>query len=188
MRYCLLLLLFLNFSFALDGKIIKHDKVIYWPDEMPIFDVDGDKYYLDQIEDKTMLVMFWASWCMHCRQDMKEFDLLKKDFRKLPIEILAISEDYQGIKAVKKFYSDNNIRHLNIFHDYKFKLFHTLGISNLPYTFLIDNNKKIILEIEGQTKWIDEKVREMILDHIPGNHVMPNNTSKILDRPIKKKK
>jgi thiol-disulfide isomerase/thioredoxin len=161
-------------------KITKHPprEQKYWPDEIFVFDDKGEKFHLDTIEDKTILVVFWATWCTHCLGEMISLDVLKKDFKKLPLEILAISQDYQGIDVVKKFYLDNEIRHLNILHDYKFKLFSALNVSSLPQAFLIDQNKKIVLSFDGPVKWHDDIVRKLLLGYIPGNPVEPNNTYK----------
>src|SRR6476659_1930590 len=82
------------------SRVIRHNvsiDAVYWPDEIPLFDDKGDKYYLDKIEDKVILVMFWASWSTYCLDAILDFDLLKKDFRKLPIEIISVSEDHQGV-------------------------------------------------------------------------------------------
>ena len=75
----------------------------YFPDSIALFNDKGEKFFLDKIEDKPILLVFWATWCMHCVKEMASLDILKKDFRKLPIEILPISEDYQGVQVVRKF-------------------------------------------------------------------------------------
>jgi glutathione peroxidase-family protein len=170
-------------------KIIKHPprSQKYWPDDIAVFDDKGEKYYLDKIEDRPILIVFWATWCTHCIKEMPSLDVLKKDFRKLPIEIIAISEDYQGMEIVKKFYEANEIRHLGIFHDYKFKLFGELNMTGLPYAFLVDQNKKIVLSFDGPILWHDDVLRRTILNYIPGNPPEPKNTYKeeFLIKPIK---
>lgn len=162
------------------AKITKYPRQMqrYFPDSIALFDAKNEKFYLDEIEDKPILLVFWATWCMHCVKEMASLDVLKKDFRKLPIEILAISEDYQGTPAVKKFYAIQEIRHLDILHDYKFKLFSALNLTSLPYAYIIDENKKIVLSFDGSVSWHDPKIRQIILDYVPGNQVMPQNTYK----------
>ena len=150
----------------------------YWPDDIAIFNDKNDKVYLDKIEDKPILVVFWATWCSYCVNEMASLDVLKKDFKKLPLEILAISEDYAGLTVIDKFYEDRQIRHLDVLYDWRFQLFNALKLNNLPYAFLIDRNKKIILSFEGLVKWHNPQIRQLLLSYIPGNLPMPQNTYK----------
>jgi thiol-disulfide isomerase/thioredoxin len=127
-NFFLIILLLFNFDATAtiteygNGKITRYSSKLqqYFPDSIALFDERSEKVFLDKIEDKPILLVFWATWCMHCVKEMSSLDVLKKDFRKLPIEILPISEDYQGVEVVKKFYKNQEIRHLKILHDYKF--------------------------------------------------------------------
>jgi thiol-disulfide isomerase/thioredoxin len=161
----------------------------YWPDDIEVFNEKNEKYYLDKIEDKPVLIVFWATWCTYCLKELPSLDVLKKDFRKIPIEILAISEDYQGVESIQKFYQENEIRHLGLLYDYKFKLFGALNMTGLPYAFLLDQNKKIVLTFDGAVSWHDDFIRNMILDYVPGNPQEPKNTyrKEFLTQPNKSK-
>jgi thiol-disulfide isomerase/thioredoxin len=86
----------------------------YYAPDVNFFDENGDKIFLDQFEGKTVLLVFWASWCGACVSEMPSLDVLQKDFRKLPLEIIALSEDYLGVEAVKKYFASQEIRHLKI--------------------------------------------------------------------------
>jgi len=161
----------------------------HFSDEKFVFDESNQKFYFDTIENKSILLVFWATWCTYCVDEMPSLDILKKDFKNLPLEILAVSQDYKGIEAVQKFYQDNNIRQLKILHDYKFQLFSSLNLSSLPYAILIDPNKKIVLNFEGPVQWHNDDVRAKILSYIPGNPVMPYNSYKkdFFKSPVKNK-
>ena len=66
-----------------------------------------------------------------------ELDILQKDFRKLPFEVLAISEDFKGIAVAEDHFNKYGIRHLKLYHDYKNSLFKAMGVVGLPTAFLI---------------------------------------------------
>mgnify|MGYP001811572137 CR=1 FL=1 len=80
------------------------DKIVRVPSEASFYNKDNKKEYFDQYEGKTSLLVFWATWCSSCIQEMNQLDLLKKDLKKLPINIIALSEDYSGIDSIKEFY------------------------------------------------------------------------------------
>jgi len=125
-RYLWLLGLVLIISLAYIARaekliVTKHNDFL--DTDVNFFDANGNKVYLDQYEGNTILLVFWATWCGSCVGELPSLDNLQKDFRKLPFKIIAVSEDYQGIEVVKKYFSENEIRHLEIFHDYQNNLF-----------------------------------------------------------------
>jgi hypothetical protein len=103
-------------------------------------------------------------------------DILQKDFRKLPFEVLAISEDFKGVKAAEDHFNKYGIRHLKLYHDYKNSLFKAMSVIGLPTAFLIDPEGKIKVIFKGNTKWHDEPVRDILLSEIPGNPETPKNS------------
>lgn len=176
----------LLFNFNAQGQTTKYlnwklntyppSKQAYFQDNIAVYDKDNKPFYIDSIQDKPILIVFWASWCTHCVNMINALDILKKDFRKVGLEILAISEDYQGVDVIKKFFQENQIRHLDILYDYKFKLFGELNMSSLPYAFLLDKDKKIVLSFDGSVAWQDDKVRKLLLEYIPDNPIEPKNS------------
>jgi thiol-disulfide isomerase/thioredoxin len=147
-------------------------------DDVPLYDLEGKKHYLEEYEGKTILLVFWATWCSPCVNEMVDLDLLQKDFRKLSFVILPVSEDYAGIEVVKKFYDGYDIRHLLLLHDYKNSLFKAQGIAGLPTSILINGDGKAVGMFTGSVNWYDENVRNILLSHISGNPAVPKNSYK----------
>ena len=165
---------YIDFSLA-DESIITRPKSAFIPDEN-FFDQEGNKVSLDQFEGKTILVSFWASWCGSCIEELPSLDILQKDFRKLPFEVVAISEDFKGIEAAKDHFEKYEIRHLKLYHDYKNALFKSMEVIGLPTTFLIDPNGKIKVIFKGNIKWHDDSIRNILLSEVAGNPETPKNS------------
>jgi thiol-disulfide isomerase/thioredoxin len=187
------LLIATNSSFAAEKTTnwkFEEYKGISVPDDVPIFDASNEKHYFEEYEGKTLLMVFWASWCAPCVAEMVDLDILQKDFRKLPFAVLAISEDYQGVKAIESFYKLNDIRHLAVVYDYRNALFNAFGVAGLPTSFLITEDGMNVATFKGAVNWYDDDVRSIILSHIPGNPPEPKNSykSKSLNQlaPVKK--
>ncbi|XVN42821.1 MAG: TlpA disulfide reductase family protein [Candidatus Rickettsia vulgarisii] len=156
------------------------------PDSIIFFDEKGEKYSLDKFEGRTILLVFWATWCASCIKEMPDLDVLQKDFRKLPFEIIPVSQDYQGIEVVKKYYQDNNLRYLPIYHDFKNQLFKAFSIVGLPTAILISPEGKMLVSFVGYINWYEKEVRDVLLEHIPGNHHEPKNSyqEQSLNQPV----
>ncbi|MGV2433193.1 MAG UNVERIFIED_CONTAM: TlpA family protein disulfide reductase [Rickettsiaceae bacterium] len=148
------------------------------PDDIAFFDEKGEKHFLENYEGKTILLVFWATWCSNCANEMVSLDILQKDFRKLNFLVLPISEDYSGIESVEKFYKQYHLTHLRLLHDYKNALFKAFHITSIPTSVIINPDGKAVGIFAGDVSWHDEKVREILLSHISGNPTIPKNTHK----------
>lgn len=162
---------------AQTSKIIEQNPE-YVPEDVAIFDEKNEQHFLEEYEGKTVLLVFWATWCAPCVAEMADLDALQKDFRKTSLIILPISEDYVGIDHVKSFYQINNITHLPAMYDHKNSLFKAFGVVGLPTSILIDTEGRAVVKFSGAVNWYDEKIRDIILKYIPGNPPLPRNSYK----------
>lgn len=179
-RICLVFLLqcvYLNLTFASKINIIE-EKFIY-SDEIPFFDNNGERHFLYEFENNTVLLVFWATWCGDCVKEMLNLDILQKDFRKLPFKIITISQDFYDKNIIEKYFFSYDIKHLTIYLDYKNQLFNSFEVVGLPTSFLINQNGDVVVSFIGNTAWHNQEVREILLSHIPGNYITPKNTYKL---------
>ena len=165
-----------KYCFASKPIIKTHEP--FFTETIAFFDKEHSKRYLDEFEDQTVLLVFWASWCGDCSDSMISLDVLAKDFRKLPFKIIALSEDHLGIEVIEKFYQDHELRHLEKFYDYQNAVFKSMGITGIPTAFLIIPDNKVKVEFKGRIKWHDPNIRELILAEIQGNPTTPKNSYK----------
>jgi len=183
MKYILSAFLSIILTYSFAGGSLASNATILKPEglfapDVNFFDSEGGKIYLDQFEGKTILLVFWATWCGTCITEMPSLDNLQKDFRKLPFEIVAVSEDFQGIDIAKKHFTENGIRHLKVFHDRQNQLFNAMSVAGLPTAFLINPEGKVKIIFKGLFKWHSEEIRDMVLAEIEGWSAKPKNTHK----------
>lgn len=174
---------------AANTTIIPDAEAFFAPDTN-FFNENGEKVYLDQYEGKTILLVFWATWCGACISEMPSLDVLQKDFKQLPFEVIAVSEDFSGTGVVKDHFLSQEIRHLAIYHDYQNQLFRAMSVVGLPTAFLIDKTGKVRVVFKGAIKWHDEDIRNILLAEIEGNPPTPKNSykSSSLNRIVSSKK
>lgn len=63
--------------------------------------VDNEPLSVDTWAGKVILVDFWASWCVPCRQEMPDFNRLRAAYADQGFEIVAIAAD--DLDKVQKF-------------------------------------------------------------------------------------
>jgi thiol-disulfide isomerase/thioredoxin len=98
--------------------------------------LDGGTEDLVRERGKVVLLNFWATWCVPCREEMPELQRLADDLREQPFTLLTIDlgEDSQAIAA---FRQDLGLR-LPVLLDEDGDVAQSYGVRALPATFLID--------------------------------------------------
>lgn len=106
---------------------------------------EGHEYRISDFQGKIKLVMFWATWCPHCKNQMPALSLLKNAYKHHEnLEIIAISTDREGEERVKSFFQSLNINNLTSYIDYKSNLFRNMGFFAIPSMVLISADNKIL--------------------------------------------
>ncbi|MCD4746823.1 MAG: redoxin domain-containing protein, partial [Bacteroidales bacterium] len=113
--------------------------------DIEITDINGEKIKLSEIKSKYTLVIFWASWCPHCTEILREIKKIYEEQNKKEIEILAISldtkkGDWEDVISQEN-YSWINCSDLKSW-DSKAAL--DYNIYATPTMFLLDKNKNIL--------------------------------------------
>ena len=129
-------------------------KVIQDIDKAPDFTLESihdSVYTLSKIEDKVVLVNFWATWCGPCRMEIPEFNELYETYHKKGLEIFGISVSdtkKQLENFVKSFDVDypllyGSTKEMNkIMREYG-------GVYAVPSSFLIGKNGSIVWSFPG---------------------------------------
>lgn len=163
--------------------IIPSDKIEYIsptfiPNDIPLIDINEKEFLPSSIDNKLVLLHFWATWCAECVGEMKKLDVMAADFKNLPITIISASVDFQGLEHIKNFYKQNNINHLEIYHDKGNLFYNALGVRSIPFGVLIMPNGKYEIVFKGEVDWDNEDVRQFLLNKMPGKPERPRNSSR----------
>lgn len=137
-------------------------------------DINGQPISLSEFKGKYVLLDFWASWCIPCREGNPHLLELYKRYKSKGFEIIGISDnDHNPIawkEAVKK--DETGVwRHILRGHDATLKrgvkdpndLSELYGVDLLPTKILIDPNGKIIGRYKGTSGIADSSLDKMLV-------------------------
>ncbi len=97
------------------------------------------------VSKKLILVDFWASWCLPCREEFPVLNESYKQFRSKGFEIISISFDKSKEAWSKTWNSSNNSWKLSYWDSkgWQSPTVKLLNIKSIPRNYLIDSKGKI---------------------------------------------
>jgi peroxiredoxin len=114
--------------------------------------LDGNQVSLSHYKGKPVLLLFWATWCISCKEDiplLEKFSVGKKD----QLAFLFIAIDGERKKKVQQIVNENKIT-LPVLLLLKEKVMDQYGVRGwVPQTFLIDRDGMLVGKIVGQRDW-----------------------------------
>ncbi len=104
--------------------------------------IDGKRVSLDELQNKVVLIDFWATWCGPCREALPHMKKIAKKFEGQPLIVLSISLDRDADEQKwKDFVAQNEMTWLQ-YRDGGFTgiVAQTFGVRAIPQTFTIDSD------------------------------------------------
>ncbi len=120
-------------------------------------DFIGNKIDLKDYQGKLIILNFWATWCAPCKKEMPSLDRLYNDDNFKNLKIFAVNMQKPNKSKVKKFFSDLNIKNLEIFFDPDFNFVQKFNLRGVPTTVLINKEGKEFATIIGEVNFQDKK-------------------------------
>ena len=141
----------------IDNLVINKNLKTY--DEIVFKDENQKNINLANYKGKLLILNFWATWCVPCREEMPSLDLLQSDLRLNNLKIFPINIGQEDLLKSVNFFKELRIRNLDIYYDPAVTLAKKFSLRGLPTTILIDKEGKEFARIIGS---IDFSNKEFI--------------------------
>lgn len=139
-------------SYASRSDIPLHAKPKKLPDVV-FYDETNNAVKLDRWKGKVIVLNIWATWCPPCVKEMPTLDRLQQKLGGDFFQVVVLSVDEAGVKAVKQFFKQTRVKNLDIHMDPGFKAAGALNALGLPTTILIDVQGREIGRLVGDAEW-----------------------------------
>lgn len=108
---------------------------------------DGRTVSLDSLHGQVVLLDFWATWCVPCRQFLPRLQKLAADLHNQPFTLLSVSWD-EDSDAWKQYIAANHMTWPQVLDD-THQFSNSYGVESLPHYFTIDADGALQSEVVG---------------------------------------
>jgi len=130
-------------------------------------ELDGRVHRLADYRGRVVLVNFWATWCVPCRDEMPSIQRLKEKLGGRPFEVLAVNLDEPEAR-VRKFLTQMKVD-FTVLLDPEKKVAQAWAARILPASFVIGPDGRIRYSLVGDLDWDDELVVSRLSALLPTN-------------------
>jgi len=141
--------------------IIREDQRALAPD-FTLLQLDGQPLRLSDFHGKVVLIDFWASWCVPCREETPHFVQLQNKYGNRGLEIIGISMD-DDAEPARKFSEEFHMNYPIVMGNAKIGEAYG-GVLGVPIAFLVDRHGRIAAKHTGATDQavFDREVRLLL--------------------------
>lgn len=118
---------------------------------------------------KPMIISFWATWCKPCK---KELDAIQENYaewtKETGVKLIAVSID--DVRSSGKVVTDVKSKgwEFEIYLDENQDFKRAMNVNNVPFTFIVDGEGKIVWSHNSYTEGDEEKLYENVKKLLAG--------------------
>jgi peroxiredoxin len=122
--------------------VVREDSRRKHAPDFALKDANGKLVHLADYKGKVVLLDFWATWCGPCKVEIPWFMEFQRKYKDRGFEVLGVSMDDDGWKAITPFVEKRKINYRVVLGDDKTGDQYG-GLEALPTTFVIDRYGRI---------------------------------------------
>jgi peroxiredoxin len=129
---------------------------------LELADLEGKQHRLADYRGKAVLVNFWATWCVPCRDEMPSIERLRVSLEGRPFAVLAVNLA-EPQSRIRGFLEKVPVR-FTVLLDPDTKTAKAWQAKLLPATYIIGPDGAIRYRHLGELDWSKPEVRAVIVD------------------------
>ena len=152
MRFLIIFIFLMSNSFAIETRELKNlfiNKELKKYEGLTFLDNKNRQLKLEDYKGKLILLNFWATWCVPCKEEMPSLDLLQTHNKLNNLKIFPINVGQDNIEKSSKFFKDLKIKNLEIYFDSPTTLAKKFGLRGIPTSILINKDGLEFARIVG---------------------------------------
>lgn len=114
---------------------------------------------------KPMIINFWATWCAPCKRELTNIAELYEDWQEeTGVKLIAVSVDDTRSQSRVLPYINGSSWDYEVYIDVNQDFKRAMGVNNVPHTFLVDGNGKIVYQHNNYSPGDEYELYDRILE------------------------
>ena len=130
--------------------------------KVEFFNSKKNKETLENYKENLIIINFWATWCLPCKEEMPHLDKLVSKNKFKNIKVIPINIADEKLKKSKEFFEELNINNLEIFYGSSIDLAKKFKLRGIPTTVIVDNEGYEIARIIGYIDFENKSLLEWL--------------------------
>ena len=114
-------------------------------------DRGGRRFDLAELRGRVVVVNFWATWCVPCKDELPSLQRLREKMAGKPVEVLTVNYGEMA-ERVRPFLEKEGLR-LPVLLDTQKDAGREWGVGGLPMTFVVDADGRARYRAFGELDW-----------------------------------
>ena len=146
-----------------------------WPPAQPspvldLLDLQGQRWRSDQLQGRTVVLNFWATWCPPCKEEMPSLQTLHEIGGGDPV-VIGVNVRETATR-VRRYLASTGID-FPVVLDPQAELARRLGVSAFPTTLLIGPDGRVRWRVLGEVDWSGPDAARWIAELSAGGRSAP---------------
>lgn len=120
--------------------------------------LDGQDLSLSQVEDKIIIVNFWATWCKWCKEEMPDIQKIKEEND----DVLVLAVNVEEPKDQVKKYIEDGGYDFEVLLDEDGAVSAQYLVTGLPASYFVDKEGKFVGRVPSAISY--EQIDEILKD------------------------
>ncbi len=160
--------LFLFFAGGLKSQEKNHVPAI------TIQKMDGSEFNTGDLSNdgKPIIINFWATWCSPCKRELNNIAEMYEEWQEdTGVKLVAISIDDTRNMAKVAPYVNGKGWEYEVYIDPNGDFKRSLGVNNVPHTFLVDGEGKIVWQHNSYSEGDEFELIELVEKLVAGEKI-----------------
>jgi cytochrome c biogenesis protein CcmG/thiol:disulfide interchange protein DsbE len=109
--------------------------------DFTLTDFDGNTYRLSDLQGQVVVVNFWATWCVSCKDEAVDLEMAWRDYRDRGVLFLGVDyldQEPRNLEYIEQY----GITYPNG-QDIQGRIYNAYGVEGLPETFIVNPQGEI---------------------------------------------
>ena len=115
--------------------------------------LDHGRFYLNRHRGRPVVLVFWATWCTTCKQELTYLNDLRNEFAEDELTLASVCVDPENIDLARRITEDLTLGYPvlldDMMKDGSMRVADTFDVRSFPTTVIIDAGGEVAWSCEG---------------------------------------